>query len=196
VSFPVNRPSDQEEPRVLLSNVPWAAYVVLRDAVDSPGVRMTYLEGQLEIKRTSRKHEIDKSQIARLVELFCLEREIPLYAYGSTTFRKEEKERGLEPDECYCRGADREVPDFALEVVVTASAIDKLDVYRGLGIREVWVFESGAFRVLELLGDEYVSIAASRVLPEIDLGQLAGFVTLADQHAALVAYRRALRGDG
>jgi Uma2 family endonuclease len=77
---------------------------------------MTYLKGWLEIARTSKEHEVGKTQIARLLELFCLERDIPLYGYGSTTFRKEEKERGLEPDECYCRGAERDVPDIALEV--------------------------------------------------------------------------------
>src|SRR5262245_25879234 len=108
--FPVSPPSADEEQRVLLPDVPWATYVVLRDSVESAGVRMTYLDGWLEIMRTSRAHEVDKKQIARLLELFCLERDIPLYGYGSTTFRKEEEKRGLEPDECYCRGADRDVP--------------------------------------------------------------------------------------
>jgi Uma2 family endonuclease len=191
--YPVHSPSDEEESRVLLSNVPWAAYVVLRDAVPSPGVRMTYREGALEIMSPSRTHEVRKKQVARLLELFCLERDIRLFGYGSTTFRNEEKQRGLEADECYCRGADREVPDLAIEVVVTAGAIDKLDVYRGLGIVEVWIFEAGAFRVLKLTGDRYERIAASEVLPEVDLAQLARFAVEADQHAALRAYRDALR---
>lgn len=98
------------EARVLLSRVPWSTYVVLRDTVDSPGLRLTYLEGWLEIMSSGRAHEVSKTQIARLLELYCLERDIPLFGYGSTTFRKEEKQRGLEPDECYCRGGDREVP--------------------------------------------------------------------------------------
>ena len=41
------RAASSEEPRVLLPNVPWAAYVVLRDAIESASVRMTYLEGLL-----------------------------------------------------------------------------------------------------------------------------------------------------
>ena len=65
--------------------------------------------------------------------------------YGSTTFRREEKQRGLEPDECYCRDRDGEVPDITIEVIVLRGSIDKLHVYPGLGIREVWLFESGAF---------------------------------------------------
>ena len=47
---------------------------MLRDSLDSAGVRMTYLKGSLEITSPSRAHEVDKKQIARLFELFCLER--------------------------------------------------------------------------------------------------------------------------
>lgn len=178
----------------MLSGVPWSTYVVLRDSLDSSGVRMTYLQGQLEIMSPSREHEVDKTQIARLLELFCLERDIPLFGYGSTTFRKEEAARGLEPDECYCRGADREVPDIALEVIVTHSSIDKLEVYRGLGVAEVWSFENGRFRVLVLRNGRYELATASAVLPEVDLARLAFFVIQPDKHAALRAFRDELRG--
>lgn len=192
--FPGQAPSTSEEPRILLSSVPWAAYVVLRDAIESAGVRMTYLEGRLEIMRPSRDHEVSKKQIARLFELFCLERDIPLYGFGSMTFRKEEKQRGLEPDECYCRGVERTVPDVALEVVVTHGTIDELDVYRGLGVREVWVYEAGAFRDLVLRGDGYETAAASETFPEVDLARIAHYAIDKDQPSALRAFRDELRG--
>jgi Uma2 family endonuclease len=190
--LPLSLPAEPPEGRVLLHDVPWSTYVVLRDTVDSPGVRMTYLEGWLEILSPSRKHEVSKTQIARLLELFCLERDIPLYGYGSTTFRKEEKQRGLEPDECYCRGTDRETPDVAIEVVVSPAAIDKLDVYRGLGVREVWMFEAGEFRVVALRSAEYVPIPTSEVFPELDLSRVAHHAAQLDQHDALRAYREEL----
>lgn len=192
--FPLMPPSKEEEQRILLTDVPWSTYVVLRDSIESASVRMTYLEGSLEIMRPSRGHEVGKKQIARLLELFCLERDIPLFGYGSTTFRKEEVKRGLEPDECYARGEDKETPDIALEVVVTRGSIDKLQVYGGLGVREVWVFEKGAFRLFALRNDRYEPIAASEVLPEVDLARLAHFAMQADQHAALKAFRDELRG--
>lgn len=194
--YPMRTRSADEEQRVLLFDVPWSTYVVLRDSIESPGVRMTYLEGLLEIMSPSRAHEVDKKQIARLLELFCLERDIPLFGYGSTTFRREEKERGLEPDECYCRDRDKEVPDVALEVVKTHGSIDKLEVYRGLGVREVWVFEEGAFQLFTLRAGRYAPIDRSEVLPEIDLTELASFAVNPDQHAALKSYRDALRAGG
>jgi Uma2 family endonuclease len=193
--FPIHTRSMNEEQRVLLHDVPWSTYVVLRDSVESPGVRMTYLEGLLEIMSPSRAHEVEKKQIARLLELFCLERDIPLFGYGSTTFRSEEKERGLEPDECYCRGQDKDIPDIALEVVKTHGAIDKLDVYRKLGVREIWVFEDGKFSLFALRGDRYAAIEQSEVLPEVDLQRLAAHSLEQDQHAALKVYRDELRAS-
>jgi len=191
--FPTRIPTAEEEQRIVLHGVPWSVYVMLRDSIESPGVRMTYLEGVLEIMSPSRGHEVSKKQIARLLELFCLERDIPLFGYGSTTFRKEKDESGLEPDECYSRGVDKEVPDIALEVVVTRGAIDKLEVYRRLGIAEIWVYFEGAFRILALGNNRYRPIPASEVFPEVDLAQLAHFAQMPDQHAALKAYRDALR---
>ena len=182
-----------EERRILLSNVPWSTYVVLRDSLDSSGVRMTYLKGSLEIMSPSRAHEVDKTQIARLLELFCLERDIPLYGYGSMTCRREEKQRGLEADECYCRDRDGELPDVALEVIVTTPLLDKLEVYRGLGVREVWVYRNGRFEFHALHGERYERIATSEIFPEVDLAAIARYVAMPDQHAALRAFRDELR---
>lgn len=191
--FPVASPEAESEQRVLLGGIPWATYVALRDAIESASVRMTYLEGWLEIMSPSRQHELEKKQIARFLELFCLERDIPLYGYGSTTFRSEDKQRGLEPDECYSRGVEKEIPDIALEVVKTPGRLDKLDVYSQLGVREVWVFEAGEFRVLALRTNQYEHIARSEVFPELDLPQLAAFAVRKDQHAALREFRALVR---
>lgn len=191
--FPIEARSADHEQRVVLQDVPWALYVMLRDSFEGASVRMTFLEGVLEIMSPSRAHEVDKKQIARLLELFCLERDIPLFGYGSTTFRREEKQRGLEPDECYSRGAQKDLPDIAIEVVVTRGTIDKLDVYRGLGVAEVWVYEDGSFRLFALRDGDYAPVQTSVVLPELDLTRLAHFVQLRDQHEALRSYRDELR---
>lgn len=91
------------------------------------------------------------------------------------------------------RGEDRDVPDIALEVVVTHRSLDKLEVYRGLGVREVWIFEAGQFRIVVLRGGQYEVARASEVLPEVDLPRLPHHAMETDQHAALRAYREELR---
>ena len=85
------------------------------------------------------------------------------------------------------------MPDLAIEVSSTHGAIDKLEVYRGLGIREIWLFEARRFRVLVLRGDRYDAISASEVLPEVDLLRIAHWASQPDQHAALRAFRAELR---
>jgi Uma2 family endonuclease len=182
------------EQRVLLYGVPWDAYVAFRDAVDSPGVRMTYCEGDLEIMSPLPDHEDVKTTIARLVEMYASERDVPLYGYGSTTFRKAAKKRGLEPDECYCVGHKLEdFPDIAIEVVLTSGGMEKLPVYAGLGVREVWFWADDAFHLHALHAGEYQPVQESEVLPELDLAVVARFVRMGDQHEAVRALRAWLR---
>ena len=183
---------------VVLYGVEWKTYCTVRELFDSPGVRMTYLDGALEIMSPSRRHAGYKKRIARLLELFALERSIPLSGYGSTTFRKELKARGLEPDECYVLGrdlTDDDYPDIALEVVISNAGIDKLEVYRGLGVREVWFWQEGRFRVYVLDGGAYTLRERSELVPTLDFAELAAFAEETDQLAALQRYRQKLQAD-
>src|SRR5688572_9639492 len=110
------------EQRMVIHGVSWKDYVMLREALDAPGLRMTYCEGTLELMSPSRTHELNKTTIARLVELYAFLRNLPLIGYGSTTFRREAKQRGAEPDECYRVGSqmkDGEFPYIVLEVIHT-----------------------------------------------------------------------------
>ncbi len=183
------------EQRLILHGVTWEQYEIVRAALDDyPGLRMTYLEGELEIMSPSRDHEGIKKMLARLLEMYAVECGVPLNGFGSTTFRKRAKERGLEPDECYSVGPFREVPDIAIEVVLSHGGIDKLEVYRGLGIPEVWFWEDGGLTVHWLEGERYVPVPKSRFLPDLDIDQLLGFLaTEGDQTATVRAYRDALR---
>lgn len=188
--------SPDVDQRVVLHGVEWKTYRALRELIDRPGVRMTYLTGALEIMSPSRKHEILKKQIARFVELFALERDVPLFGYGSSTLREELEERGIEPDECWAIGralGDDEPPDLAVEVVLTSGGLNKLEVYRGLRVREVWFWFQGRIEVYELKDDRYVQRTDSRFIPGLDLAELATLVEAADQHTALKAFRDRLR---
>lgn len=179
----------------------------MRELIGSPGVRLAYLEGTLEIMSPSSRHEFLKKQIARLLEVYSLERAVPLNGYGSTTFRREARERGLEPDECYCYGRllgdsrDGDAPDIALEVVLKSGGIDKLAIYAGLGVKEVWFWrevgsgDPGGFELHVLEGAGYVAVERSRLVPSLDLDLLADFVRRPDQYGAALAFRDRLREE-
>jgi Uma2 family endonuclease len=169
----VRTPRDEE--RFVIHDVPWHVYVSLRDSLDARGskLRITYLKGELELTSPSPEHVERKSLIARLVEAWCLDRGIELFFQGRTTFRDERAERGIEPDESYSFGTRKAVPDLAIEVVHSGWRVDKLDVYRGLGIEEVWVVREGRVQVHRLAADGYEHVARSAVLPDLDLALLA-----------------------
>lgn len=190
--------SGEPERRFLLEGVPWWTYVGLRDALDHSGLRMTYLEGRLELMSPSDTHEEEKSLIARFIEAWAEEKDIDLRGFGSTTFRREAARRGLEPDECYTLGPKEKnaVPQIAIEVVVSNPLLDKLAVYAGLGVAEVWVWHSPtrSLVVHRLAAAGYLPVERSAILPAIDLALLASFVRPGESHTALVkAYRAALR---
>ena len=189
----------QEEQRFVLQGVPWWTYVALRDALeDHAGLKLTYLEGTLELMSPSILHEDAKKIIARLLEAWATERGIDLRGFGSTTFRREARQRGLEPDECYKLGKLQEdaVPDIAIEVVVSSGLVDKLAVYAGLGVPEVWVWRpsTAVIVVNRLVDGAYQHGARSEVLPGLDLAQLAKFVQPGENQTELVrAYQAVLR---
>lgn len=183
------------EQRMVVHGVSWKDYVILREALDTPGLRMTYCEGTLELTSPSRKHEVDKKGIARLIELYAFLRDLPLNGYGSTTFCLEAKERGAEPDECYALGRvmkEGEFPDIVLEVIHTNPILDKLYVYQGFGIPEVWLFRNAAFELYALVDGTYEPIATSRYFPSIDFAQIARLAQYEDQQQALRELRNSL----
>ena len=199
-ALPLVAESRHDEPRFLLQGVPWWTYVALRDALDDhAGLKLTYLEGALELRSPSLLHEDAKKIIARLLEVWAMEADLDLRGFGSTTFRREAKQRGLEPDECYKLGKLDEdaVPDIAIEVIVSGGLVDKLAVYAGLGIAEVWTWQpsTGTIVVHRLSDGTYERRDRSVVLPTLDLAELATFVQPGESQTALAkAYQAALRG--
>ena len=132
-------------------HVDWRGYQqLLAMRGESSVPRITYLEGLAELMSPSRYHEIDKTCFARLLETWSEIADVPLEGYGSWTLEDEEADRGAEADECYTvrrvAESDEDRPDIAVEVVWTSGGINKLEVYRKLGVREVWFYERGKLR--------------------------------------------------
>jgi len=185
-----------EDHFVHLHDVSWEDYQrILAIRGDRSAPRISFLDGELEIMSPSNNHELIKSHIARLIEVWCLEHDVEFNAVGSWTIGEKRKRRAAEPDECYVFGpmAGRKVPDLAIEVVWTWGGIDKLEIYRKLGVREIWYWRKGEITPYRLHGERYRRIAASKVLPGIDLPQLASHLDRPFTSQAMREYRAALR---
>ena len=185
---------DEPDQRVILGGIDWSQYETFLGILgDRAGVRVTYLEGLLEIMSPSQTHELLAKLIARLLEAYADEKELIFEGYKSMTIRNAPKERGIEPDECYAVGGPKDSPDLAVEVIWTHGGLDKLDVYRGLGVREVWLWKKRELRAYELRGNTYVEISQSVVIPGLAPSFIQQFLDCETQTEAVRKLRSALR---
>jgi Uma2 family endonuclease len=143
----------------------------------------------------SKDHERAKSYIGRLVEAYALERGIDLSPYGAWTLKSGVKQAGAEPDECYIIGGNqnKELPDVAIEVIWTSGGIDKLEIYRRLGVEEVWFWQKGRIDVHVMIGERYERFDRSRLFPDLDLAHLCTFLDRPTAMQAVRAFREALQ---
>jgi Uma2 family endonuclease len=190
---PVATPT--EDQRITFRDVSWADFeLILHIRGDRAGIRMTYLDGVLELMSPSLDHEGIKETIGRLLELYALERDIPLSAFGSWTLKSPARAIALEPDKCYTVSAGRPTrPDLAIEVVWTSGGLAKLEAYRKLEVGEVWFWRAGAIEVHVLAGESYERRGRSVLFPDLDPAELARHIDVDDQPGAIKRYRELLQ---
>jgi len=197
---------------LLLEDVDWRMYGrLLRVFAERPGIRLTYDQGRLEIMSPLLEHEDDARFLGRLVGALTEELGLPLRSGGSTTLRRQLRQRGIEADECFwivsaprLKGRRRldlrtdPPPDLVIEVEVTHSALDRLAIYAALGVPEVWRLHRNVLRFHVLGADgTYASAKSSHAFPLVAPADLLGFLNRArragDENPALRAFRKWIR---
>lgn len=163
-------PSTATDDCVVLRRVSWDTYEhLLADDEERRIPRMSYDQGVLELVTPSMPHEEDADTISEIVRIAAANMGVPIRSVASTTFKRQDLERGFEADASFyvqseerIRG-QREVdllvdppPDLVLKMEVSHSALDKLALFAGMGIPEVWrcdgqrvaiyVFDEGSYR--------------------------------------------------
>jgi Uma2 family endonuclease len=182
------------EQRIVLQGISWQQYEILRTTLDEiPGAKMIYLDEILEIMTPSPEHEATKATIGELLSTYLKEKNIRFYRCGSPTLKNQMAKRGKEPDESYNIGTKKEIPEIAIEVVVSSGGLNILSVYQGLGIPEVWVWKQEKLTVYRWRDRTYEQIAKSEFLPELDLDLLVRYINYSDQYDAVVEFREAIR---
>jgi Uma2 family endonuclease len=178
----------------VLDEVSWDFYERLLEEVGDRTIRVTFFKGNLEIMAPLAEHEWAKKIIGQLIEAMTLELGIFRRAYGSTTFRREDLQAGLEPDECYyfrneeaVRGMKRfdpavhPAPDLAVEIDITSRSIAREPIYAALGVRELWRYDGERLVVLVLQQNRrYLAVASSPTFPFLPMDQFAAFIPRMD----------------
>jgi Uma2 family endonuclease len=179
-----------------LSDVDWRTYSrLLRIFAETPGVRLTYDRGELEIMSPLLEHDDEGRFLGRLVVILTEELGLPIKAGGSVTLRRRRRSRGIEADESFWitaapRMAGRQrldlrkdpPPDLTIEVDVSRSSLDRFKIYAALGVPEVWRLEGDemTFHILDEEG-KYITSACSRSFPLVAPADLLSFLKQARQ---------------
>jgi len=184
------------------SEISWNQYEsLLAKLGDNSHYRITYLDGVLEIVSPSLRHEKIKKRLATLIEFYLIKKRIKHTPMGSTRVKKQLKKVGAEPDECYCIGEEKYIPNLAVEVILTRGSIDKLDIYRRLGVTEVWLGKTNRLKLYHLreatpsVFEEtygYEQIVTSELLPELNIALLEQCVFISDQIEAIDAFEQGI----
>ncbi|MEP7336553.1 MAG: Uma2 family endonuclease [Acidobacteriota bacterium] len=161
-------------------DVAWAEYEDLLEGLGGGYcARISYDHGKLEIHMPLPIYDYLKECLSRLLYGLSDELEIDLNGLGSTTFKFEGWQQGLEPDACFYLRDDPRVigvwrfdpavppppPDIAVEIDITSESLGRFHIYANLGVPEIWRCDGQQFQMYHLTETGYVEAAASRAFP-------------------------------
>jgi len=178
------------EQKVILYDVSWETYEkLLADLADQSSTRLTYDQGTLEIMTPSHEHEIYNRTIALLVEILAEEIGINIASLGSSTFKRDDLERGFEPDSCFYIENEPRItgkaqinlavdppPDLVIEVDITSRSLPKFPIYAKLGAPEIWRYDGERLFMYKLVGDQYSESDHSEAFPWLSSSALTDFL--------------------
>jgi len=177
----LNKSADQ---RILLRGT-WEKFKLMQQvSEDSPGVRLAFYDGEIEILMPGREHELFGCVIGGLLLIYLAQKGIFFQPTGSMTQQKE-GEASAQADKSFCIGNVKPIPDLSIEVIFTSGGERKLLLYQALGVPEVWFWEDGALRLHHLRPSGYQRIERSELpgLQDLDIDFLKRCVMMAETDA-------------
>lgn len=148
-------------------------------------IRISYLDGVIELMTLGETYETVKSMIAILLGIYFWQKRIEFIPVGSATRESERQGVSFEPDESYYIGEKKENPDLAIEVNITSGSVRKLEKYKRFGIKEVWIWQENRFFLYALENDDYQQIFRSRLLPDLNFKLLEDCVLMPSKLEAI-----------
>lgn len=161
--------------RFVFTNLDWAAYENIVNAIGDKRLRHTYADGALEIMSPSYAHESYKEFFAHLVLTLAEELGLGIRSSGSMRMKPSLDKLAIEADATFFIAHEAEMrgkrdwvlgrdppPDLAVEIDISNSSIPRLPIYKLLGIPELWRYdgEDISFLALDATG-EYSPIEES-----------------------------------
>jgi len=174
---------------IVLDGVSWASYEQLLQDIGNRPIRINYDQGRMEMMSPLPEHDGISRVIARIIQTLSMELNIEVASYGSTTFRRRDKEKGLEPDECFyfknekkMRGRKRlnmkkdPPPELVVEIDITHRSIERQPIYAALGVPEIWRWDGTRPTCLHLRAGGYHTAPKSLSFPFLAPADLTPFI--------------------
>jgi Uma2 family endonuclease len=185
---------EREAEPILISDLTWREFKAVEQLIDRTGVRLSFLDGVLEIRKNpGKKYQIIKERIASLVEIYLEFLELDFTPTGSVTLENEFEKVKKEDDKSYELGANRKHPDLVIEVVVSSGGINKLEAYKRLQIPEVWFWMNDELLFYSLGNEGYEAVSKSQLLPNLDVGLLMRCINTENHAQALREFRAGIK---
>jgi Uma2 family endonuclease len=194
----LDRPTDEP---LLFPDLTWEQFKLMESWLNVPGVRLSFLNGTLEIRRMpGKKHETVKQRLSTLLDAFLEFEEIDHTPTGSMTLENELENVRREADLSYELENNPEtrnfnIPDLAIEIVVTSGGLNKLAAYQKLQIPEVWFWQNDRISLHFLKDDRsgYETILQSRLLPKLNIDLLHQCLAIENHPFAIKTFKQHLR---
>jgi Uma2 family endonuclease len=193
ITLSVQSDTEQEQRLLMPGTYNWQEFEALEALLaESAGLRITYLDGAIELMTLGEPHELIKSLLGMFLEAYFIEIGVEFIPAGSATRRSEAKGTSFEPDESYYLREKKANPDLAIEVILTSGNLRKLEKYRRFQIPEVWLWEDNQLKIYALENNAYQEVPRSQLLPELDLSLLVRCVQMPSRLEAMRAFRDGL----
>jgi Uma2 family endonuclease len=192
--------------RVVLYNISWQQFEnLLINLGQTRAARIAYDNGIFEIMTPLPEHEYYKEAIGISIQDIAEELNINYESYGSTTWKREARLAGIEPDNCFYFQNEAKIrgrlefnlnqdppPDLALEIDMTHKSLNRFPIYARLGIPEIWCYDSGELKIYQLQQETYREVETSSVFPMLRVQEIP---TIIEQYRldGKLAVRRAIR---
>lgn len=169
--------------RIVTYREPWSHFdkqLALRG--DRSGPRIAFLDGALELMSPS---SAASSRHTRSNEISTFRRGMDSEGGSQTGWAGAGR--------VYLVGAhERDTPDLAIEVVWTSGGIDELEIYRRLGVSELWRWKDSRIEVYVLRDRRNEQVERSTALPDPDVNRLCSFLDYPTAMQAVKAFRKTL----
>lgn len=180
-------PNTHLEQRLLLpGQYSWQDFETLEQVLDrASGLRITYLDGWIELMTVDESHERIKKSLAILIEAYFIAMGIEFIPVGNAMRRGESQQTCFYPDESYYLGEKKKHPDLAIEISLTNGALHKLEKYHRFAIPEVWFWETHSLKVYVFTPDGYQGSPSSKLLPKLNLALMENCVQMPSRLEAM-----------